>query len=460
MQRERIEDYSALAGVPLSPTTEIEILGADPVLRSPLHLGEGAAVVLGLVGQQATRIGQSRGLGPQRLRIDVRHAAASLHSFLLLQIEGGVGPLLGHRPGANLTNMFRCRDGRFVHLHASFDEPGAVLEVLGLGPTGDEHAVVEAVAGRDAFELEDALAAAGRCGAVCRTPAEWGRHPQGLALANCPLVEVTRIGDAPPMPFSPAARPLSGVRVLDLTRVLAGPTAARTLAEHGADVLHVAAPHLPTVPLFEIDTGHGKRQAHLDLRRPEDADRLRQLVLGADVFSQGFQHGSLSRRGFGPQELAELRPGIVYVSENAYGQVGPWRDRPGWEQLAQAATGVAALQGQGRPSLVPAAMCDYTTGYLSALGTMIALQRRGSEGGSWLVQTSLARTAMWFQALGADLNPAAATELGNPAMLVDERETGYGRLGFLRPPLQMSGTQPAWSLAARPLGSDNPEWAE
>ncbi|MGO8875540.1 MAG: CoA transferase [Acidimicrobiales bacterium] len=460
MLRARIEDYCARAGLALAPTTDIEILGADPVLRSPLHLGEGAATVLGLLGQEAACIGQLRGLPPQRLRVDVRHAAASLHSFLLLQIQGGIVPLLGHRAGAHLTSIFRCRDGRYIHLHGSFDEPAAILRVLGLGGEPDNDAVAEAVARREAGELEDVLALAGLCGAICRSPAEWGRHPQGRALADRPLIEVTRIGEGPPVPFAAAERPLSGIRVLDLTRVLAGPTAARTLAEHGADVLHVAAPHLPTIPLFEIDTGHGKRQAHLDLRRPEDAARLRQLVVGADVFSQGFQHRSLDRRGFGPDELAALRPGIVYVSENAYGQVGPWNDRPGWEQLAQAATGVTVVQGGGRPIQAPAAMNDYTTGYLAALGAMIALRRRASEGGSWHVQTSLARTAMWFLALGADLNPAAATDLGNVATLMDETESGYGRLGFLKPALQMSVTPPRWRLPARPLGSDSPTWID
>jgi len=214
------------------------------------------------------------------------------------------------------------------------------------------------------------------------------------------------------------------------------------------------------VPLFEIDTGHGKRQTYLDLRHPAAADRLRLLVGDVDVFSQGFQSRSLARRGFGPQELAAIRPGIVYVSENAYGHVGPWQDRPGWEQLAQAATGITVQQGGQAPAIAPAAMNDYTTGYLAALGAMIALRRRASEGGSWLVQTSLARTAMWFQSLGADLDPSAATELGDVSAFFVEADTGYGRLGYLRPALEMSVTTPAWTVPVRPLGSDSPEWLD
>jgi crotonobetainyl-CoA:carnitine CoA-transferase CaiB-like acyl-CoA transferase len=251
---------------------------------------------------------------------------------------------------------------------------------------------------------------------------------------------------------------LSGVRVLDLTRVLAGPTCARTLAEHGADVLHIAAPALPTIDLFEMDTGHGKRQAYLDLNAPVDAETLRDLVRGADIFSQGFQLGSLARRGFGPEQLMELRPGIIYVSENAFGHEGPWRERPGWEQLAQSTTGVAVIQGGARPTLAPAAMNDYTTGYFAALGAMTALLRRATEGGSWLVTVSLSQTSMWYERLGHALDPSAAGSTLDVTPFLEERDTPYGRMTYLRPALRMSETPPHWALPASPLGSSEPVW--
>jgi hypothetical protein len=310
---------------------------------------------------------------------------------------------------------------------------------------------------RGAFEL-DALAAQGLCATACRTNHEWLAHPQGALLATRPVIEVQKIGDAPPMPFPPGDRPLSGVRVLDLTRVLAGPTCARTLAEHGADVLHIASPHLPTIEMFEMDTGHGKRQAHLDLTDTSAAATLRDLIRGADVFSQGYQHGSLERRGFGARELADLRPGIVYVSINAFGHEGPWAERPGWEQLAQAATGVTVVQGDPYPSITPAAMNDYTTGYLAALGAMTALRRRATEGGSWLVTASLSRTSMWFYQLGADLDRGAAAGLGDVASLMEAVDTPYGHMQRLRPALQMSETRPRWATPSVPLGSGDPVW--
>jgi crotonobetainyl-CoA:carnitine CoA-transferase CaiB-like acyl-CoA transferase len=248
------------------------------------------------------------------------------------------------------------------------------------------------------------------------------------------------------------------VRVLDLTRVLAGPTCARTLAEHGADVLHVAAPALPTIDLFEMDTGHGKRQAYLDLNEPAAAETLRGLVRGADVFSQGFQLGSLARRGFGPEQLMQLRPGIIYVSENAFGHDGPWQGRPGWEQLAQSTTGVAVIQGGARPTLAPAAMNDYTTGYFAALGAITALRRRATEGGSWLVTVSLSQTSMWYERLGHDLDPLSAGDTLEVAPFLEERDTPYGRMTHLRPPLRMSETSPHWALPTAPLGSGEPVW--
>ena len=194
--------------------------------------------------------------------------------------------------------------------------------------------------------------------------------------------------------------------MLDLTRVLAGPTTGRTLASHGADVLLVNAPQLPNVLPFVVDTSHGKRSTLLDLGVAEDAARLRALARDADVFVNGYRSGALERHGFGPEDLAALRPGIVYVSVNCYGNQGPWAARPGWEQLAQTVTGIAVGDDpMARPALIPAAACDYTTGYLTALGVMGALHRRATEGGSWHVQTSLVQTAMWLNRLGRVLRP-------------------------------------------------------
>jgi len=458
MDRSAIEHAAHLAGLELAADTDVTVAGEDPVLASPFHLGEGAATALALVGQEADRLWRLRGGRPQSIAVDVRHAAASLHSFALLRLDGGIrGP--SPRERAPVTAIWACADDRYIHLHGSFTDGPGILATLGLTDGAAASDIAAATKKWGAFELEDALAARGLCAAVCRTAGEWAAHPQGALLATKPVVEITRIGHAPPVPLGDGERPLSGVRVLDLTRVLAGPTCARTLAEHGADVLHVASPNLPTIDLFEMDTGHGKRQAYLDLDDAADANTLRDLVRGADVFSQGYRDGSLARRGLDAAGVAAMRPGIIYVSENAYGHDGPWRERPGWEQLAQATTGITVVQGLDQPAITPAAMNDYTTGYFAAMGTMEALRRRAIEGGSWLVTVSLSQTSMWYWRLGYGLDRAGASGIGDVAPLMDERDTPYGRIRFLRPALRMSRTPPRWDLPSTPPGSGAPVWA-
>jgi crotonobetainyl-CoA:carnitine CoA-transferase CaiB-like acyl-CoA transferase len=247
--------------------------------------------------------------------------------------------------------------------------------------------------------------------------------------------------------------------VLDLTRVLAGPTCARTLAEHGAEVLKINGPGLPHVPFFVMDTGHGKRSAELDLRQPVDADRLRELVRGADVFSQGYRVGALTRLGFDASTLHELRPGLVYTSINCYGHEGPWRERGGWEQLAQTVTGIAAENGGERPALLPAAATDYTTGYLAALGTLAALVRRAREGGSYQVRVSLSQTGMWIQGMGRTAESGAGLDSRILAPLMTESDTPHGRLRHLAPIVEMSETAARWELPSVPLGTHEPSWA-
>jgi hypothetical protein len=296
---------------------------------------------------------------------------------------------------------------------------------------------------------------------MVRTKDEWAQHDQGAALSNLPVVTITRIGDADPEPLPAGDRPASGIRVLDLTRVLAGPTCAKTLAEHGADVLHISTPVLEPGGPFELETGIGKRQAALDLNVPEQAETLRRLVADADVFSQGYRLGGLARRGFSPEQLAELRPGIVYVSENCYGHLGPWAERPGWEQLAQAATGMSHREGlaaDGVPRLAPAAVNDYTTGFLSAYGAMVALARRATEGGSWLVQASLCQTATWYQRLGDD-NDVTSAQLGDVSAFTDVMDSpDYGRIRYLTPAVHLSETPPRWDLPPRRIGAGQPVW--
>ena len=464
MTGDELERALALAGLALPAHADAAVEGADgtPLLPSPHPLGEGAAVARLLTGVAAAELWRLRTGRVQRVTVDARHAAASLLSFAHVRYhDPALRPTMDRASiNARLVHLFPTRDGRHVQLHPSFGDLHALLALLGVADDAAKEDVAAAVARRDAFELEAELVDAGLCGGVALTRDEWAAHPQGRALAGLPVVTITRLGDAPPEPLPDTDRPLGDVRVLDLTRVLAGPTCAKTLAEHGADVLHVSAPHLERHGPFEVETGIGKRQVHLDLRDDAARSRLDELVATADVFSQGYRLGTLARRGLAPEQLARARPGIVVVSESCYGHVGPWATRPGWEQLAQAATGMSRREGgDGPPKLAPAAVNDYTTGFFAAAGAMAALARRATDGGSWHVQVSLCQTASWYQSLGDGHDPAAAGPLDVTPFL-DEMDTPHvGRISFLRPAVTMPETPPHWTRPPAPLGAHEPAWS-
>jgi crotonobetainyl-CoA:carnitine CoA-transferase CaiB-like acyl-CoA transferase len=304
---------------------------------------------------------------------------------------------------------------------------------------------------------------------MVRTKEEWANHPQGKAVASLPLMEIVKIGDSPPEALPPGDRPLSGIRVLDLTRVIAGPACARTLAEHGADVMKISAEHVPSLRRQEFETGHGKLSAYVDLREEKGKEVLRGLIREADVFSQGYRPGTLGDRGFSPEALAKLRPGIVVVSLSAFGHVGPWSSRRGFDTVIQSVSGMTLRQGEvfpgaePGPQFYPAAAIDYLTGYLMAAGAMVALARRTREGGSWLVRISLAQVGRWLVQQGEV--PESALKDVAKEFTADEiarwsmtSETPVGRLRHLGPVLQMSETPARWTRPTVPLGYHPPVW--
>jgi crotonobetainyl-CoA:carnitine CoA-transferase CaiB-like acyl-CoA transferase len=451
--------HELLAEVGL-PTDEIPLRIADaaPVLPAKFPIGARAAAALGACGVAAALLFRDRTGESQDVFVDQRRADASLLSFMMNRLDGDMP--LRTAEGLALVALYECGDGRWVHLHGAFPKLAQrTVDVIG-GAIGEGPKEVAARVKRfKSLELEDALASVGACGAMARTAEEWAAHPQRDALVPLGRVSIEKIGDGPVVPAGDGVRPLGGLRVLDLTRVLAGPTSARVLAEHGADVLHINGEHLDNVPAFVMDTGPGKRSTALDLSRSEDADALRALVAGADVFSQGYRGGALQRRGFGPEELAAARPGLIYVTINCYGDVGPWRLRPGWEQLSQSATGIAVAEGApGAPRLVPAAAADYTTGYLAALGTMAALRRRSSEGGSYHVRASLCQTAMWIAEDGPCVDPSTAGGFGDTEPWLTTEQTLFGELVHMTPVAQLSRTPAYWATPVVPLGTHPAIW--
>jgi crotonobetainyl-CoA:carnitine CoA-transferase CaiB-like acyl-CoA transferase len=445
----------------------VHIAGEAPALKTRFYADEAAAAAIAAGAMAAADIWTLRSGESQTVTVTTREAAASLTGFLHQTFADAAkapdprGQLAASRTAAN--GFHETRDGRFVFLHPSFPQSTArLLKVLGCPDEPD--AVKATMRTWDALDFENAVAAAGACAAMARTPEEWDASEQGRILAGRPVVEVIKIGDSDPEPFAPGGdTPLSGIRVLDLTRVLAGPTCGRTLAQYGAEVMVISAPDLPSVPYFVTDTGHGKRAAFVDLKTEDGRALLRQLVRDGDVFTQGYRQGALERLGFGPLELAQLRPGIICTAINCYGHEGLWRGRPGWEQLGQTVSGLAVVQGGAEgPKLLPGAVTDYTTGFLAAFGSMVALQRRALYGGSYLVRVSLAQTAMWIRGLGladaARLTEARALGADEIAAFSIHSDTGFGAMTHLRPPVMLSTTPARWTRGVVPLGTDAAAW--
>src|SRR6266702_2269322 len=423
--------------------------GTDPILPTPFRIGETSAAALAAIGLAVADLWDLRTGRRQEVAVDTRQATASLRSGHYMQLDGA--PVSTERN--TVMGVYPAKYGRWSYLHCNFpNHRAAALSVLGVPE--DREAVSQAVAKWDALELEEAIIAAKGAGGMVRTMAEWAQHPQAAAVASLPLLEIVKIGEAPPEKLPDGDRPLSGIRVLDLTRVLAGPTCARTLAEHGADVLKITAPHIAARDDQEYDTGHGKLSARLDLRQPKDLETLKGLVREADVFSQGYRPGTLGNRGLSPEQLATLRPGIVYVSLCAFSHVGPWAARRGFDTVVQNVSGITKRQGEvfpgaepGAPQFYPVSAIDYLTGYLMAFGAMVALGRRAREGGSWLVRISLAQTGRWLVGRGevpeAELKdvPAefTAEELARWSI---ESQAPAGTLRHLKPTVQLSETPP------------------
>jgi crotonobetainyl-CoA:carnitine CoA-transferase CaiB-like acyl-CoA transferase len=456
-----LDKLMALAGE--SPASgEITFAGADPVLPTPFRIGDLGAAAIGAAAVQAARIHAARSGQAQGVEVDVDAAAVAMRSSrYLTQVPPSPTPGSAKPPVA----FYRAGDGRWIFLQRLFPHHfDRQLAVLGCAP--DEEAIAKAVLDWRAVDLEAAIAAAGACGALVRTREEWAALPQGRAVAALPLLSITRTGDSDPEPLPAAGRPLSGVRVLDVTRVLAGPTCARTLAEHGADVLRVGTHALPDDPQMMRDTGHGKRSADLDLKSAQGADTLRRLAAGADVFSQGYRPGALASLGFGPADLARLRPGIITVSISAYGAAGPWSARRGFDSVVQSASGIAreVADEAGVPRALPANPLDYTTGYLAAFGALVALGRRAREGGSYHVELSLAQTGEYLHGLTrADPALVAGRSRDLPADRLEElmitRDTAFGKLRYFAPAARMLSTRPRWDLPTAPLDSHQPEWS-
>ncbi|KAG1743205.1 CoA-transferase family III [Suillus paluster] len=387
----------------------------DTAINSSFKLGSAAQTSIGLSGLAAAYIHSLRTGNMQDVSVDARHAILDISSEYWHSVDDQRATPF---PWMQLAGIYRTKDNSFVCLQTYFPHHAeAILNILQCEST--RKAIQAALLQWNAKDFEEEAEKQNMCVSAYRSFEEWDKHPQAAALRGTPPIQLIKIGDAPKREIKGSPPfPLDGIRVLDLSRVLAGPVCGRTLAAYGADVLLVSSPKLPDLPFIDFDTSRGKRTTQLDLTEPTHHDRLKELVKDAD--------GSLRDKGFGAHELAKIRPGIVCANLTTYGWEGPWKNKRGFDSLVQTAMGFnwaeaeAFAEFNGQPVVdkpEPRALhmhaLDHVAGYFLAFGIQAAIAKTITEGSSWEVRVSLAAVAQWLRSLG-QIQPKIAFGDGKP----------------------------------------------
>lgn len=467
------------AALPSDALQRATLTGQDPVMPSSFAVGAAAQASIAAAALAATHVGALRGMPAHTVSVDMQHAA--LECLTYYAIDGRVPDIWDKYSGT-----YRAQDG-WVRIHANFaHHRDGALALLGLqaGNATSKEDVERALQAWCAEDFEQAAAERGLVVAALRTHAQWQAHPHAAALVKQPLFAIEKIASpaifhwasgqlasqnqrcsAPAqLGVSKPALPLQGLRVLDLTRILAGPICGRALAAYGADVLLINSPHLPNIEAI-ADTSRGKRSAHVDLHTTQGKAVLCQLIADADIFVQGYRPGALQALGFGPEEVASINPHIVYVSLSAYGDTGPWAQRRGFDSLVQTATGFNADESaaagldlaRDAPRALPMQILDHATGYLMAFAALAALVQQKQQGGARHVRLSLARTGQWLRTLARVENGFNTAKPSLEPYLYTE-PSGFGQLTGLTHSARLSGAVLKWALPAMPPGRHAPQW--
>lgn len=454
--------WAALGG-PAGLTGRVRYGGARGLLPARLPVMDLARTTVAVCALAGAELAAARtGGSVPAVTVDDGAVATAFLSERHLRIDGRAPTAF-----APLSGFWHTADGR-LRTHANYPHHrDRLLAALGLPGDAGPEALAAELAGRSAGEVEETVYAAGGLAVAVRDAKEWAAHPQGAAVAGRPLLTLAPLGAATPPVRPPGLAgdpllPAAGLRVLDLTRVLAGPVATRTLALLGADVLRIDAPGLPESRDTHGDTGFGKRSAVLDLGARAGRASFEELLALADVVVTGYRPGALDRFGLAPEALAERRPGIVVARLSAWGDYGPWGARRGFDSLVQAATGIAVTEAaaDGTPGVLPAQALDHGTGYLLAAAVLRALTERSRTGGSRLATLALTQTA----ALLTDVLPRrapgtdGAADAFDPETRLADADSPMGRLRHALPPVSFADGPLNWARPPGNWGGDAPAW--
>ncbi len=419
----------------------LEVAAAEDVFGSPFRVTEAATSCAAAFVASVADLEAHRVAAPVGAAVDGRHAAVSFHSERLLTAERLAADLW-----APLSGNYRSADG-WIRIHANLRRHAAAARAT-LGLAKDDAAAARVAAATwNAGDLIGALQAAGGVGAVMRSLDEWRRHPHHLHLLERAVVERTPGDDGVGAPSTIGGSHLDGVRVLDCTRVIAGPVAGRLLGSFGAQVVKVDAP-LDDSPTLELDTGWGKARVPIDLRDHGGRARFDDLVRGADILLEGFRPGALAALGYDDQRLRSLRPELIVGHLSAYGTDGPLGGMRGFDSIVQVATGLAhtvSFDPETGPGALPAQALDHSAGHLLAAGLVRALRSRRASGLVETVEVSLARIGEWLVSLGTGTRepPANLGALAQPYLrtIYDPR---YGTVRHVAPVGKVGTRKAAW----------------
>ncbi|KAH7198925.1 CoA-transferase family III domain-containing protein [Fusarium flagelliforme] len=456
--------------LPPSALTSLELPGDDgkPGLPSSYKIGSLAQGTIALSGLLAALIHSLRNQGPvPKVTVPQKHSVIEFKSERLY--------ILNRKPAPStrglIGGLHKTSDGH-VRIHDSFpNHRYGTLKLLGLPLTASRIDVTKKTQGWASIDLESVGLESGLAIYALRSYKQWDMLPQSRAIDDFPI-SLTRIASAP-VGLSPRLTPgndkcLRGLRVVEMSRVIAAPLAGRTLAAHGADVIWVTSPGLPDLPNTDRDLARGKRTVHIDINDVEGHEKLRELIKSCDVFIQGFRPGSLAAKGFGPDEVAALNPGIIYACMSAFGPKGPWSERRGYDSLVQTCSGMNVSEAEhygageaARPT--PCQALDHAGGYLLASGVMAALHRQSVQGGSYRVDVSLAGAMKYLRSMG-QYPGKTGFEVGDyekPSDVEDyleTRQSGFGEMRAVKHSVSVQGAEPSWDIMPKPLGSDKAQW--
>jgi crotonobetainyl-CoA:carnitine CoA-transferase CaiB-like acyl-CoA transferase len=459
--RNTTESIWSLAALPLDSLSRLKLTGNSPVLPTSFQVGVAAQSSIAVAALAATELEGQRNGKLQSVSIDMKQAELECTGYFI--VNGKVP-----ESWAPLSGLYPCKDG-YVRIHANFNHHrDGALKILGLNNLSKNYRkedVSNALSQWAAIDYETAAAEANMVVSAARSFSAWDKHPHAKIIEQLPLITFEKIGEAEPLELPNLAqnqKALAGLKVVDLTRILAGPVCGRTLAAYGADVMLVNSPELPNIEHI-ADTSRGKISTLLDLNKTSDNAKLLELVRDAHIFVQGYRPGGLAKLGFSPEQLAEIRPGLSYVTLSAYGHQGPWSNRRGFDSLVQTATGFNFAEAQAAesnsPRALPVQILDYASGFLMAFAAQAAVLKQQKEGGSWHARISLVQTAHWLRSLGRITDNFHQNQ-ADYAAIIQHYSSNFGELGAIPHAAIFSDMASDWTRPSSKPGTDAAEWPE